>query len=64
MAHTTAHTTADKVAHTTADNYADKMAYTIADKNKEILEYNINLFVEAIDMIDVANILLSLKNDG
>jgi hypothetical protein len=48
---------ADKVAHTTADIVADNYE----DKNEEILEYNINLFVEAIDMIDAANILLSLK---
>lgn len=41
-----------------ADKYED-------DKysNEEILQYNINLFLEAIDMIDVANIILSLKND-
>jgi len=46
------------------------MAYNMADKCEdseysieEILDYNINLFLEAIDMIDVANILLSLKNN-
>jgi len=42
------------------------MADKSADKkysNEEILNYNINLFLEAIDMIDATNILLSLKND-
>ena len=42
-------------------------AYEMADANaydeEEILQYNLNLFVEAIDLIDAATILLSLKND-
>ena len=45
----------------------DKMAnaHEIADAydEEEILQYNLNLFVEAIDLIDAATILLSLKND-
>jgi hypothetical protein len=40
------------------DNYEDD-EYS----NEEILHYNVKLFVEAIDMIDAANILLSLKFD-
>ena len=32
------------------------------DKNEEILHYNMNLFLEAIDRIEAANILLSIKN--
>jgi hypothetical protein len=41
-----------------ADNYEDT-EYSI----EEILHYNINLFLEVIDVIDAANILLSLKNN-
>jgi len=44
----------------------DNVAYNYEDSEysiEEILHYNINLFLEAIDMIDTANILLSLKND-
>lgn len=43
----------DKDACEHADDYDDE----------EILYYNINLFLEAIDMIDAANIILSLKNN-
>ena len=41
------------------------MPNEIADAydEEEILQYNLNLFVEAIDLIDAATILLSLKND-
>lgn len=37
------------------------MPHEMADAydEEEILQYNLNLFVEAIDMIDAANILLS-----
>jgi hypothetical protein len=41
------------------DRIADKHDYD----DEEILEYNMNLFVEAIDIIYVANIIVSLKND-
>ena len=42
---------------------ADEMADADAYAEEEILQYNLNLFVEAIDLIDAATILLSLKND-
>jgi hypothetical protein len=41
----------------------DRIAVRDDSDDEEILQYNVNLFLEALDMIDVANILLSLKND-
>jgi hypothetical protein len=46
-------------AYEIADAYEMAKAYD----EEEILHYNLNLFVEAIDLIDTATILLSLKND-
>ena len=48
-----------------ADAYemANEMTNADAYDEEEILQYNLNLFVEAIDLIDAATILLSLKND-
>ena len=48
-----------------ADAYemANEMTNADAYDEEEILQYNLNLFVEAIDLIDAATILLFLKND-
>jgi hypothetical protein len=56
---------ADKLADKSLDKLADKSADKYKESEysiEEIVHYNINLFLEAIDMIDAANILLSLKN--
>ena len=46
-----------------ADEMANEMTNADAYDEEEILQYNLNLFVEAIDLIDAATILLFLKND-
>ena len=53
---------ADNVQDNQADNVQDDILDKTSDKNEEILHYNMNLFLEAIERIEAANILLSLKN--
>ena len=52
-------------AYEMANAYEIANPYEMADAyaEEEILQYNLNLFVEAIDLINAATILLSLKND-
>lgn len=45
------------------DKYDNENKENKEYSNEEILDYNINLFIEAIELIHAANILLSLKND-
>jgi hypothetical protein len=67
MAHAYEMADANEMAHAyeMADAYEMVDAYVMAKAydEEEILHYNLNLFVEAIDLIDAATILLSLKKN-
>jgi hypothetical protein len=62
MADNQANKMTDNVEDNQAVNQADNSLDKMRDKNEEILQYNMNLFLEAIDRIEAAHILLSLKN--